>query len=217
MSKISRRQSLKFLGVGSVGAGLTIAGCDEKTGGHQTSGNKDAAEHNHVAQSVDPSDRDKQLMKEKFFTDQERKTVRTLADIIIPKDERSGSASDAGVPEFIEFMMLDQPFRQTAMRGGLAWLNNRCLKIHGKDFVSCDDTQRTAILDEIAYPGKNKGKKEISQGIAFFNSFRDLTATGFWTSKMGIEDLKYIGNVANPNWNGCPDDACKHLGVENPA
>lgn len=217
MSKISRRQSLRFLGVGSVGAGLTLAGCEQKPGGQQTSENTEAAEHNHVAQSVDPSDRDKQLMKEKFFTDRERKTVKTLADIIIPKDERSGSASDAGVPEFIEFMMLDQPQRQTAMRGGLAWLNNRCLKIHSKDFADCDDTQRTAILEEIAYPGKSKGKKELTQGIAFFNSFRDLTATGFWTSKMGIEDLKYIGNIANPNWNGCPDEACNHLGVQNSA
>ncbi|MDO1449015.1 gluconate 2-dehydrogenase subunit 3 family protein [Rhodocytophaga aerolata] len=217
MSKISRRQSLKFLGVGSVGAGLTMAGCDTKSTGDHTSENKDAAEHNHVAQSVDPSDRDKQLLKEKFFTDQERKTVRTLADIIIPKDERSGSASDAGVPEFIEFMMLDQPYRQTAMRGGLAWLNNRCLKVHGKDFVDSDDAQRKAILDEIAFPAKGKAKKEITQGISFFNSFRDLTATGFWTSKIGIDDLKYIGNVANPNWNGCPDEACNHLGVQNSA
>jgi hypothetical protein len=212
MSKISRRQSLKFLGVGSLGAGLTIAGCEQKTG-EQHAG----AEHNHVAQSADVSDRDKQLQKEKFFTDRERKTVRALADIIIPKDERSGSASDAGVPEFIEFMMLDQPQRQTAMRGGLAWLNNRCLKIHSKDFVDCDATQRTAILDEIAWPAKGKAKKELSQGIAFFNSFRDLTATGFWTSKMGIDDLQYMGNVANPNWNGCPDDACRHLGVHNTA
>jgi hypothetical protein len=214
MSKISRRQSLRFLGVGSLGAGLTIAGCEQKTGDQHVA-TSDAAEHNHVAQSLDPSDRDKQLLKEKFFTDRERKTVRTLADIIIPKDERSGSASDAGVPEFIEFMMLDQPRRQTAMRGGLAWLNNRCLKIHSKDFVDCDDAQRKTILDEIAFPAKSKDKKELSQGINFFNSFRDLTATGFWTSKMGIDDLQYIGNVANPNWNGCPDEACNHLGVQN--
>jgi hypothetical protein len=217
MSKISRRQSLKFLGVGSLGAGLTIAGCEQKTGGQHNDAQQGGAEHNHVAQSADVSDRDKQLLKEKFFTESERKTVRTLADLIIPKDERSGSASDAGVPEFIEFMMLDQPKRQTAMRGGLAWLNNRCLKIHGKDFADCDDTQRRAILDEIAWPAKGKDKKELSQGIVFFNSFRDLTATGFWTSKMGIDDLQYMGNVANPNWNGCPDDACSHLGVQNTA
>ena len=63
--------------------------------------------------------------KPKFFTPHEHATVRVLVDLIIPKDERSGSATDAGVPEFMDFMMIDQPARQTAMRGGLAWIDRR--------------------------------------------------------------------------------------------
>jgi gluconate 2-dehydrogenase gamma chain len=209
MSKINRRTSLKFLGVGGLGAGLVISGCDTKpsqdTAGHT------GGDHQHQSQYSGISEADQQLLKQQFFTDQERKTVRILADLIIPADDRSGSASDAGVPEFIEFMMLDQPGRQTGMRGGLAWLNNRCLKLYEKDFTEIDEQQRIAVLDEIAYP--KSAKPEVSQGVTFFNNFRDLTATGFWTSKMGIDDLQYLGNVGVASWEGCPDEACQRLGV----
>ena len=147
----------------------------------------------------------------KFFTATEFKLVRTLADIIIPKDERSGSASDAGVPEFMDFMMIDQPTRQIAMRGGLAWLDSECQERFDKTFLDCIETERTAVLDDIAWPGK--ARPELSHGVAFFNSFRDLTASGFWTTRMGIDDLQYMGNRSVARWNGCPPEALKKLGV----
>ena len=147
----------------------------------------------------------------KFFTATEFKLVRTLADIIIPKDERSGSASDAGVPEFMDFMMIDQPTRQIAMRGGLAWLDSECQERFDKTFLDCIETERTAVLDDIAWPAK--ARPELSHGVAFFNSFRDLTASGFWTTRMGIDDLQYMGNRSVARWNGCPPEALKKLGV----
>ena len=147
----------------------------------------------------------------KFFTATEFKLVRTLADIIIPKDERSGSASDAGVPEFMDFMMIDQPTRQIAMRGGLAWLDVECQERFDKTFLDCAETERTAVLDDIAWP--EKARPELSHGVAFFNSFRDLTASGFWTTRMGIDDLQYLGNRSVARWNGCPPEALKKLGV----
>jgi len=147
----------------------------------------------------------------KFFTADEFKFVRILADIIIPKDERSGSASDAGVPEFMDFMMIDQPARQVAMRGGLAWLDVECQKRFDKTFLACADAERTAVLDDIAWP--SKAKPEFAHGVAFFNSFRDLTASGFWTTRMGIDDLQYMGNRSVARWNGCPPEALKKLGV----
>jgi gluconate 2-dehydrogenase gamma chain len=147
----------------------------------------------------------------KFFTASEFKLVRTLVDIIIPKDERSGSASDVGVPEFMDFMMIDQPARQVAMRGGLAWLDVECQQRYDKTFVDCTGDERTAVLDDIAWPAK--AKSEHAHGVAFFNSFRDLTAGGFWTTKVGIEDLQYLGNRSVARWNGCPDEALKKLGV----
>ena len=147
----------------------------------------------------------------KFFTASEYKLVRTLVDIIIPKDERSGSATDVGVPEFMDFMMIDQPTRQVAMRGGLAWLDLECEQRYDKVFVDCTEAERTAVLDDIAWPAK--AKPDHAHGVAFFNSFRDLTAGGFWTTKVGIEDLQYLGNRSVARWNGCPDEALKKLGV----
>ena len=147
----------------------------------------------------------------KFFTPAEFKLVSMLADIVIPKDERSGSATDAGVPEFMDFMMIDQPARQVAMRGGLAWLDHECQQRFDKIFLDCDDAQRTTVLDDIAWP--SKAKAEHAHGVAFFTSFRDLTAAGFWTTRMGIDDLQYMGNRSVARWNGCPDAALKKLGV----
>jgi gluconate 2-dehydrogenase gamma chain len=147
----------------------------------------------------------------KFFTATEFRLVRTLADIVIPKDDRSGSATDAGVPEFMDFMMIDQPTRQVAMRGGLAWLDVECQKRFDKTFLDCADAERTAVLDDIAWP--SRAKPEFGHGVAFFNSFRDLTASGFWTTRMGIDDLQYLGNRSVARWNGCPPEALKKLGV----
>ena len=147
----------------------------------------------------------------KFFSEHEYQTVRALVDVIIPRDERSGSATDAGVPEFMDFIVGDQPARQTAMRGGLAWLDRECVVRFDKPFVSCTAQEQTAVLDDIAWP--ERARPELAAGVAFFNSFRDLTAAGFYTSKMGIEDLQYRGNTYVRTWNGCPDEACKKLGV----
>ena len=117
--------------------------------------------------------------------------MRVLVDIIIPKDERSGSATDAGVPEFMDFIMGDEPDRQLAMRGGLAWLDRECVTRFDKTFLDCTAAERTQVVDTIAWP--QKATPELSQGVAFFNSFRDLTASGFWTSRMGIKDIAYVG------------------------
>jgi len=149
--------------------------------------------------------------KPKFFTAHEYATVRILVDIIIPKDARSGSATDAGVPEFMDFLMSDEPTRQVAMRGGLAWIDVECQERFDKRFRECTAEQRTAVLDDIAWP--QRAKPEFVHGVAFFNSFRDLTASGFWSSKMGVTDLEYTGNVMVPEWTGCPDAALKKLGV----
>jgi len=146
-----------------------------------------------------------------FFTPHELRTVAVLADLIIPRDERSGSASDAGVPAFIDFMMIDRPQMQLPMRGGLAWLDAETRKRFDNTFIDATAAQQAAILDDIAWPAR--APETLSQGVAFFNRFRDLVATGFWSSKMGVEDLRFMGNRVVPVWNGCPDDALQHLGV----
>jgi hypothetical protein len=147
----------------------------------------------------------------KFFTPHEYASVAILVDLIIPRDERSGSATDAGVPEFMDFMMGDDPRRQTAMRGGLAMIDHLCEQRFDKRLIDCTDDERRAVLDTIAFPAK--ATPETSQAVAFFTSFRDLTASGFWSSKMGVEDLQYMGNTYVREWKGCPDEALRKLGV----
>ena len=150
--------------------------------------------------------------KPAFFTAHEYATAALLAEIIIPKDERSAGAGEAGVPQFMDFMMVDQPARQVPMRGGLAWLDQECNSRFNTTFVASTDTQRTEVLDDIS--GLEPRSPDHSHGIAFFRSFRDLVATGFWTSRIGIDDLQFTGNVFVAEWSGCPDEALKKLGLE---
>jgi len=154
--------------------------------------------------------RDAKLKSEKFFTPQELLTVTVLADIIIPADDQSKSASEVGVPAFIEFMMKDQPAQQTPMRGGLQWLNSKSTKLYGQPFVKCTRAQQIALVDQIAYPElANPG---MTQGVAFFNMMRNLTAAGYFSSKEGIADIGYMGNKPN-QWDGVPADVLKQYGL----
>lgn len=154
--------------------------------------------------------RDAKLQVGKFFTPQELKTVSVLCDIIIPADGVSGSATQAGVPAFIEFMMKDKPENQTPMRGGLRWLDNQCMKLYEKKFVDCSTSQRIEMVDKIAYP--EKAKKEYTQGVSFFNLMRNMTVTGFYTSPMGFKDVGYMGNTPNV-WEGVPADVLQKYGL----
>ena len=146
-----------------------------------------------------------------FFTPGEWETVRLLVDLIIPADEYSGSATEALVPEFMDFTMVDRPSRQQPMRGGLTWLDIVCNDRYGSRFVRCSDQQRADLLDDIAWP--ERAPEQMVQGVSFFNSFRDLTASGFYSSKLGVEDLQYSGNRAIAEWRGCPPEVLDHLGV----
>jgi len=146
-----------------------------------------------------------------FFSDHEWQTVRVLVDLILPADERSGSATDAGVPEFMDFIVGDNEGLQIPIRGGLAWLDTECRARFGDSFVACGEEERTAVLDDIAWPAR--ALREHSQGVAFFNRFRDLTASGFFSSRMGVEDLNYTGNRALREWTGCPPDVLARLEV----
>jgi gluconate 2-dehydrogenase gamma chain len=154
--------------------------------------------------------RDAKLIKEKFLTVAELATIKVLVDIIIPADDKSGSASQAGVPEFIDFIVKDMPQHQTPVRGGLRWLERESLNRFGKGFVLCTKAQQIQIVDDIAYP--EKAKPVHSQGVAFFNLMRNLTASGFYTSKIGIADLGYMGNTPNV-WEGVPADVLKQYGM----
>ena len=194
------------MAAGSVGAGLLLQ-CKPD--------NKDKAPDKASELNYDrtPEElaREKALMSEQFFNDHEMKTIATLTDIIIPKDDVSGSATDAGVPDFIEFMAKDRPEFQVPLRGGIKWLDLQCMRRYEADFASCTPDQQIEMVDEIAFPGK--AKPEMQQGVAFFNTMRDLTACGFFTSKIGLEDLGYMGNRPN-QWNGVPQEVLDQYGLQ---
>lgn len=201
---MDRRKSIKALVVGTVATGVLVDAC-------KPAEKKDAA--NTIA-GINVEDRmeeekaylDKLSKEAIFFSKHEMSTITILVDIIVPKDEVSGSATDAKVPEFLEFIVKDMPSHQTPMRGGLRWLDMQCFKQFEKSFVDCSVQQRIQLVDQIAYP--EKAKPEMAQGVAFFNLMRDLTLTGFYTSEIGVKDVDYRGNVPN-KWNGVPDDILK--------
>lgn len=142
-----------------------------------------------------------------FFTAEELELVRQLADTVIPSDERSGSASDAGVSEFMDFILTAYPSMQDPIREGIKWLDAECVTAFGQSFVRTSETQRSEILDRIAYPKRAAAKDQ--KGVEFFSRFRDLTASGFWSSRIGVEDLQYQGNKPQARWTGCSPAAVK--------
>ncbi len=193
MTDINRREALQlFAGIPLLAAGLSPV---------QVTRAADAARQALTGAAFTPA----------FFTPHEYATVRMLAELVIPRDGRSGGALDAGVPEFMDFILNENPDMRTGIRGGLGWLDTEARARFGREFLDIADAGRRAILDDIAWP--RRARPEFSQGIAFFNRFRDLTASGFFSSKIGVEDLRYIGNEFVMEWTGCPPAALDKLGV----
>lgn len=204
---MDRRKYLKTLAVSTVGAGVLLQSCDATPAKEV----KEATKAFTIDRTPKELIRDQKLLTEKFLDDHEMKMIHVLVDIIIPKDETSGSATDAGVPAFIEFIVKDMPRYQTPLRGGLKWLDIQCMKRYDIDFVSCSGAQQLEMIDEIAFP--EKAKPEMQQGVSFFNTLRDLTACGFFTSEIGIKDLGYAGNKPN-QWDGVPQDVLDQYNVK---
>jgi gluconate 2-dehydrogenase gamma chain len=202
---MDRRKYLKTLAVSSLGATALLQSCETPK---QEVAQSPAFT---IDRTPDELAREQKLLSETFFDEHEMKTIRILCDIIIPKDDVSGSATDAKVPEFIEFIVKDMPRYQVPLRGGLKWLDVQCMKRFNADFASCKPSQQIEMVDEIAFP--EKAKLEMKQGVAFFNTMRDLTACGFFTSEIGIKDLGYAGNKPN-QWDGVPQDVLDQYGLK---
>ena len=206
---MDRRKYLKTLAAGTISTGVLLDACspEKKDAQVADTGMTNAGPDRQPAEI----ERLKKLMAEKFFNDHEMSTIAILADIIIPKDGTSGSATEAKVPEFIEFIVKDMPHHQVPMRGGLKWLDLQCMKRYDKAFSDCTSPQQMELVDEIAWP--EKAKPGMEQGVSFFNLMRDLTATGFYTSEIGIKDIGYAGNHPN-QWDGVPQDVLDQYGLK---
>jgi len=141
----------------------------------------------------------------------EYKTVQVLSDIIVPADDRSGSATQAGVPEFIDdWLGYSGGMQLDAIRGGITWLDLESNRAFGHDFIEVSEAEKKELLERIAYP--KTAAPDDAAGVIFFNQMRNITLSGFYTSKMGIEDLPYLGNKMLTEWNGCPANVLEKLG-----
>jgi gluconate 2-dehydrogenase gamma chain len=143
----------------------------------------------------------------RVFNDHQWKTVRLLSDLVIPADDRSASATQAGVPEAVDDWI---DFRSTQdgndnlkaeILGGLAWLDRESRRLGAADFVGLSADQQKQILDRIAFP--DRAAKEDQHGVAFFNHFRSLVVGFYVSSKAGVAFLPYLGNRAIAHWDGC--------------
>lgn len=201
---MDRREAIKTLSLGTLAGTFVLTGC--KNPPENEAKKLQEKFWDHITKE------DLEMWEARFFTDSEFETVRQLGNLIIPADERSGNAEDAGVPEFIDFMMIDRPEYQTPIRGGLNWLDYQCESRFNSSFANCSETQQKDMLDQIAYP--ETAAPEMQAGVSFFNRFRDLVASGFWSSKIGIEDIGYMGNQPY-DWQGCTHEALQHLGLNS--
>jgi gluconate 2-dehydrogenase gamma chain len=208
---MDRRKSIKALIVGTVSTGVLVEACNTETKKAPEQQPGEGGPALTINRMKEEAAHEKEIRaKATFFTPDEMATITLLGDIIIPKDEVSGSASDAKVPDFIEFIVKDMPQHQTPMRGGLRWLDIQCLKRYEKSFKDCTPQQQMEMVDAIAWP--KKAKPEMAQGVSFFNLMRNLTATGFYTSEIGGKDVGYMGNVPN-QWNGVPADVLRQYNL----
>jgi gluconate 2-dehydrogenase gamma chain len=205
---MDRRESLKLIAWSTVSTSLVLDAC--KTNDKKPVEQKDGAPASTIDRMAEEKAADEALMKDKFFTAHEMATIGVLSDIIIPADEVSGSATQAKVPDFIEFMVKDRPEFKVPMRGGLRWLDLQMMRQYSNPFKDCTAQQQIAMVDQIAFP--EKAKPEMKQGVHFFNLMRNLTASGFYSSEMGIKDVGYIGNQPT-QWNGVPDEVLKQYNL----
>jgi len=207
---MNRRDSIKALGITAISTAVLVEACKQPETKTEIAKPEETAKE--AGREQWEIDRDKNLKSTTFFNKHEMATITVLADIIIPKDDVSGSASDAKVPEFIEFIVKDIPEHQIPMRGGLKWLDIYSFNKFQKSFVEASEKEQISIVDEIAYPAK--ARPEMQAGVAFFNRMRDLTASGFYTTEIGVKDIGYVGNSPN-QWAGVPDDVLKQYGMQN--
>jgi gluconate 2-dehydrogenase gamma chain len=205
---MDRRKSIKALLIGSASTGVLIEAC--KNEDKKITPESKVQPFTGPDRMVEENEVYNKVAEGKYLNEHELSTITVLADIIIPRDAVSGSASDAKVTDFIDFIVRDKESHQVPMRGGLRWLDIHCLNRFGKVFIDCDTKQQIAVVDDIAYP--KKVKPELKQGASFFSLVRDLTATGFYTSEIGLKDIGYKGNQPN-QWNGVPDEVLKQYGL----
>jgi gluconate 2-dehydrogenase gamma chain len=189
---VSRRDILKTLSVGAAtGSVLQVIPAQ-------------AAEYVHHMISTEKATSTTGVYTPKFFPAQQYKTVQSLCESIFPADADCAGAVEAGAPEYIDLLTSENPHYQLVLGGGIMWLDSTCNGRYGKTYLECSKEQQTEMLDKISYRKTMEEDPALSQGVEFFSFLRNLAADGFFTSKIGIQYLGYIGNGFLAEFPGCP-------------
>ena len=226
---ISRRGALKVI---AAGAALGAAGpsCAPDDGGADGSPGATATDAAHeelsgfdplppsnplaAGTATDPDMLAPVVPWEMVLTDEEMRLVADLADVIIPADERSPAASAVGVPDYVnEFVSApDHTDALTTLRGGLAWLNRTAReRFDAADFPALTTAQKHEICDQVRF--EPDAPPDLKPQARFFDQFRDMVSTGFWTTEEGMRDLGYLGNIPLPSFDGPPPEVLEQLGL----
>ena len=201
---MKRRESLKYLLVGTVGGATlaTTAGCLPESPAVEESKTENQGLYGRTPSEIE---HDEEVKAEIFLNEHELATIAVLCDIILPASNSAGSAVDAEVPAFIDFIVKDIPNHQLPIRGGLMWLDSESNRRFGKEFIACSNEEEIQIVEDIAYPDPDGKLPEMGPGIKFFNLMRNLTVTGYYTTRIGFDDLGVTSNFANI-WDGVPKE-----------
>ncbi len=206
---MDRRESIKTLFFGSLGASLVLNGCNLTA--EERKRLDDIYDFSSYGRTEEEKARDKELFAERLLDNHEYDTIVALSGLILPPTSTAGGALDAEVPAFIDFIVKDITSLQDPVRNGIRWLDDYSGDTFAADYLDLTEDQQKAILDEIAYPGDEDDPLE--EGRRFFRIIRNLTLTGYYTTEMGYEDLGYMGNRPNI-WDGVPEDVLKEHGLE---
>jgi len=207
---MDRRDSIKSILLGSAAAGLAVHGC--KPQGDSELDIPVTSDNAHFGRTAEELEHIAELNAETFFNAHELETLGKLCNLILPPEEPYGGPLDAGVLEFMEFMVKDIPEMQPTLRGGLMWLDHKCNKEFNLEFIAAEEAQQKQLLDEICYYDPEVYENERPLEIQFFSTVRNLTLTGYYTSELGIKALGYQGNQPNV-WDGVPDEILEQHGV----
>ena len=209
---MDRRKSIQTIILGAGASALAFHGCKtdaEKEVGQEIPATDDTK---YFGRTPDELKRIEKLNAEQLFNEHEMETITVLSTVILPPKEPHGGPIEAEVPEFIEFMGKDIPEMQNTLLGGLMWLDHKSNTEFGTEFKSATLEQQKMICDEICWHDIEVPLDEQALEIQFFALMRNLTVSGYYTSKVGIDDLGYKGNMPNV-WDGVPQEVLDQHGV----
>ena len=205
---MDRRDSIKSIMLGSIGFGVLFEGC--VTGVSSEDVKKTISKFQYGRTDKELA-YDKKLFSIQCFSKKEMKSITQLCNLILPPNE-FGSIEDAEVPELIEFMAKDIPGYEIPIKDGLLMLDKISKQKNSMVFINCNEIEQKKILDQMAFPDPNMSSSEQKEEVKWFSLMRNLTMTGYYTSKVGIEELGYVGNTPNV-WDGVPQDVLDQYGL----